>query len=459
MKYPLQEKIGNPDLLVGREKEFKNIEKWIANIPKKLSQSRVILARRKSGKTAFVQRIFNQLWNQQGMVIPFYFSISENKIWFPNFAEEYYCAFASQCLAFMSQEPGPVETSLSLREIKTYESKLFDRDVDALIRDRERGNYDAMWKTAYSAPHRIADCLDLRILVILDEFQNIAQYVYRDEACKDALDETMPGSFHYVVESKIAPMLVTGSYVGWLLDITGKYLEAGRLDEWHINPYLTTDEGLQAVYKYAEIYNEPITNETALLINRLCMSDPFFISCVMYSNYADRDLSDTNGVIDAFDYEITDRYSMMSKTWNEYIQLTLHKVNDRYAKSMLLHLSKHSDRYWTHRELKKELQIDLDLNEIHKKLLLLVEADVIEWGRSDIQFRGLQDGTLNLILRNRFEEEINGFVPDLKQEAHKQIRELQKEKQRLQGTLNNLTGCENQTPKYLLLILLLLIIE
>ncbi|MCP4133134.1 MAG: hypothetical protein GY754_19360 [bacterium] len=78
MKYPLQEKIGNPDLLVGREKEFKNVEKWIANIPKKLSKSRVILARRKSGKTAFVQRIFNRLWSENGDIIPFYFDMAEN---------------------------------------------------------------------------------------------------------------------------------------------------------------------------------------------------------------------------------------------------------------------------------------------------------------------------------------------------------------------------------------------
>ena len=32
MQYPLQEKIGNPDLFVGREKEFRNVEKWLANI-------------------------------------------------------------------------------------------------------------------------------------------------------------------------------------------------------------------------------------------------------------------------------------------------------------------------------------------------------------------------------------------------------------------------------------------
>ncbi len=444
MKYPLREKIGNPDLLVGREKEFNNFGKWIANIPKCLSKSRVILARRKSGKTAFVQRIFNQLWSKNGKVIPFYFDIAENKIWYPHFAIKYYCAFASQYISFLERNEILAENTLSLEKIREYgltkSIEILVDDVDSLIHDEKMKRYGLMWDTAYSAPERMANMYDQRILVMLDEFQNIAQYVYRDEACEGDPDESMPGSFHSIVESKIAPMLVTGSYVGWLIEISAKYLQAGRLTEIYMNPYLTPEEGLQAVYKYAESYDEPITNETALLINRLCMSDPFFISCVMHSNIMERNLGTEEGVLCAFEYEITNRRSMMSKTWSEYIQLTLHKINDRHAKSMLLHLSRHSDRYWTHRELKKELQIDLDLNEILKRLLLLVEADVIEWGSSDIQFRGLQDGTLNLILRNRFEEEIKGFVPDLKQEAHEQIRKLQKEKQQLQGMLNNISG-------------------
>jgi hypothetical protein len=107
---------------------------------------------------------------------------------------------------------------------------------------------------------------------------------------------------------------------------------------------------------------------------------------------------------------------------------------------MLLHLSKHADRYWTPKELKEALQIDLDINKIKEKLLILVESDVLERGVSDIQFRGLQDGTLNLILRNRFEEEINNFVPDLKVEFYEQIQALEQENQRLQGMLNNLSG-------------------
>ncbi|MCP4575143.1 MAG: hypothetical protein GY846_02480, partial [Deltaproteobacteria bacterium] len=275
MKYPLKEKIGEPELLVGREKEFNNFGEWIDLIPRMLSQSRVILARRKSGKTAIVQRIFNQLWSENGAVIPFYFNIDENKVWHPHLAVEYFRAFASQYISFLERDETLVGKPLSLAKIREYGlSKSIDPlvdDVDSLIQDKKIGFHDAMWKTAYAAPHRYAAVLDARFLVILDEFQNLAQYVYRDEPCKTAHDETIPGSFHDVVESKIAPMLVTGSYVGWLIDIAGKYLQASRLDEWYMDPYLTPDEGLQAVYAYAKVYDKPITNETAAQINRLCM--------------------------------------------------------------------------------------------------------------------------------------------------------------------------------------------
>jgi predicted AAA+ superfamily ATPase len=68
MQYPLIEKIGHPDLLVGREKEFRLFDKWLSLIPNRMSKSKVILARRKSGKTVFVQRIFNKLWSDPNLL-------------------------------------------------------------------------------------------------------------------------------------------------------------------------------------------------------------------------------------------------------------------------------------------------------------------------------------------------------------------------------------------------------
>uniref|UniRef100_UPI00114CA7A7 hypothetical protein n=1 Tax=Candidatus Marithrix sp. Canyon 246 TaxID=1827136 RepID=UPI00114CA7A7 len=235
-------------------------------------------------------------------------------------------------------------------------------------------------------------------------------------------------------------MLVTGSYAGWLLKVISKYLEAGRLSQIRFSPYLTEDEGLEAVYKYASFYEEPITNDTAMQINKLCMADPFFISCVVISSYEDKDLTTSKGVADTVDYELSEENAEMYLTWGEYIHHTVNEVNDQNAKNILLFLSKHNDKYLTPKDLKEKLGLNLEINEIHKQLIVLKEADLIHRAVSNIHFRGLQDGTLNLILRKSFEEEIKGFPSNFKQEFADQIAELKKENKQLQGKLNYFSG-------------------
>ncbi len=449
MEYPLPESIGEPDLLVGREKEFASFNKWISRIPKRLSKSRAILARRKSGKTAFLQRLFNQLWGENGKVIPFYINISEKKMWLPDFALLYYRTFATHYISFLERDEKMVSFPLTMAQIREYgEAKSvapFVIDVDAMNAQKADGGYDSLWHTASTAPHRYAAAFDHRFLVMIDEFQNTGEYIYRDPACETARDETIPGTWHDLSESKLAPMLVTGSYVGWLINIIDTYLEAGRLKRFSLNPYLEPEAGLEAVYRYAAYYDEPITNETALQINRLCMSDPFFISCVIESDFEGKDLTTEEGVVDAVHREIADRGSEMSMTWGEYIELSLKRINTINSKHILLHLSKHSDREWTPRELKEALGLEIDENEIKTLLQNMVKADLIQWGSSDIDYRGLTDGTLALILRHRFEKEIATYQPDvqqtdLKQEFRQEIRRLKKEKQSLQGMVNHLSG-------------------
>lgn len=174
------------------------------------------------------------------------------------------------------------------------------------------------------------------------------------------------------------------------------------------------------------------------LINELCMADPFFISCVIQSEFADRDLTTTDGVIHTVNFEISDRQSEMSKTWAEYLRLTFQRVNGTTTKNLMLFLNKHDDRYWTPRELKAQLNLDLTEEEIYQRLVLLAESDVILRGVSDIRFRGLQDGTLNLILRHRFEEQIEGFEPDLRSEFQATLAALEANKKSLQGRVNYL---------------------
>ena len=444
MQYPLEEKIGDPALFVGREREMREYHKWLAYIPKRLAQSRVILARRKSGKTAFVQRIFNQLWSANGPVIPFYFNVADLDVWLLTFAVQYFCTFASQYISFLERDPHLVRNPLSLAEIREYglahSVDLLVKTVDAIYWAREMDYQDLVWEAAYHAPNRFANYYDQRILVMIDEFQNLSGYIHRDPACKLAPDETIPGSFHALSESKMSPMLVTGSYVGWMLEIEGKYLQGGRLKTMRLSPYLTPEEGLQAVYKYAEVFDKPITNRTAAQINELCMSDPFFISCVLQSNYPDWGLTTSEGVVNTVNYEITHWDAQLSKTWTEYIEMTVPRINDRHGRALLLHLSKRADRHWSIYELQDELGLDISAGQIKQRLLKMAKADLIARGPSDIRFQGLQDGTLNLILRHRFEEEIEGEPPDLKSGFRAQIAKLKKDKRRLQGKLNDVVG-------------------
>ncbi len=443
MQYPLSEKIGEPALFVGRERELKYFDNWLANIPKRLSKSRVIIARRKSGKTAFVQRIFNQLWSENGAVIPFYFEFGEIKIWFPNLAIDYYRTFASQYISFLERDEKMVNEQLSLTEIREYGLKnsvqLLVNDIDSMLFDKENRLNNSLWKTACSAPHRFAGFYEQRILVILDEFQYI-NLVYRDENCQDNPDESLPGSYNSLSESKLAPMLVTGSYANWLLEIMSRYLKGGRLKQVRFSPYLTEDEGLQAVYQYALFYEQAITNETALQINKLCMADHFFISCVILSDYEEKDLTTSEGVINTVNYEISSYTAEMFSTWEEYIEYTVAQVNNRNAKNILLYLSKHHERYFTPKKLQEELKLDLEVNEIHRQLKTLKEADLIQRGVSDIQFRGLQDGTLNLVLRNRFEKEIKEVAPDMKREFTEKIAQLTCKNKQLQEEINSYVG-------------------
>ena len=431
--YALKEKIGVPELFVGREPEFEKFHKWVNNMPRELSKSWALLGRRKSGKTAFAQRLFNQIWSANGPVIPFYFTVPESPIWYPTFALWYFRTFASHYIAFLERDPQLIQRPLKMEEIREYGKansvKALVEDVDIMLSDMNLERYDLVWITAYRAPHSYAAVYDQRILVMIDEFQYLASNVYARQDLSGEPIRGMPGSYHEVSESKVAPMLVTGSYVGWMVDIMSKHLEAGRLSHINFSPYLTEAEGLQAVYTYAEVYGEPITNETALQINELCMADPFFISCVIQSNCPQRDLTATEGVIEAVNFEVAGRDSELSKTWRDYIDLTVERINETYGKHLLLHLSKYNERYWTPSELKAELNLNEDTATIHGKLLAMVKADLIEWGSADIDFRGLQDGTLNLILRNRFEKEIALHDPDLRIDFRDRTEKLLAEKQ------------------------------
>ncbi len=79
MEYALEERIGNPDLFTGRKEELTYFLEWLDNIKEKKSQSTALLARRKMGKTALMERLFNITFHKNDGVIPFYYEVKTFK--------------------------------------------------------------------------------------------------------------------------------------------------------------------------------------------------------------------------------------------------------------------------------------------------------------------------------------------------------------------------------------------
>jgi AAA+ ATPase superfamily predicted ATPase len=72
MDYALKERIGSPGLFTGRKEELAYFLKWVHDIKQEKSQSTAILARRKMGKTALMERLFNITFFKDDGIIPFY---------------------------------------------------------------------------------------------------------------------------------------------------------------------------------------------------------------------------------------------------------------------------------------------------------------------------------------------------------------------------------------------------
>jgi len=112
-------------------------------------------------------------------------------------------------------------------------------------------------------------------------------------------------------------------------------------------------------------------------------------------------------------------------------------------------MSQKPERVWIPKELQTELFLEISENEIFEILEKLEKADLICEGNAAIEYQGLKDGTLFMILRNRYGREIKEFEPDIRIDFIKQLEELEKENLSLTGKLSTLKGevAEDQLAK------------
>ncbi len=452
MDYALEERIGNPDLFTGRNKEQAFFLKWIDDIKEKKSQSTAILARRKMGKTALMERLFNITFHKNDGVIPFYYEIKETKMWMLDFCKDFFLTFIYQYIAFKSRKPGylnpenksdfGIAVEIAKKEGLDYLCGIIEGVAHAVAHE----TIDILWEIVRGAPQTIAFRQKEFILQMIDEFQFLNAMIYRDKEMK-ILADTLAGGYLSTAESKIAPLLVSGSWVGWLMKELSSMLPA-RFRNKFLKP-MPENEAAETLYKYSRFFEVPVTDETAYLLVGLTEGNPFYISAIIRSTYPDKDLTTLDGLSRTLEFETLDDEGSIKLSWMEYISRAFPQINDRNAKNIVLHLSKHRDREFTRKELLEELKLEMTDGELEKKLKALVKVDIISQGASNYRYRGVKDNIFDKVFRGVYEEEISEF--DVKVIKEEYIEELEKIKEQYKSLLGKYHCQRGYFTEYLIL--------
>jgi hypothetical protein len=442
MEYAKEERIGNPDLFTGRKTELNYFLKWINDIKERKSQSTAMLARRKMGKTAIMERLFNITFYKNDGVIPFYYEIKENDIWVGDFCVDFCLTFIYQYIAFKTRKTEYLG-QFDKGNFDKVKQAAINEGLDYLIELIESVEYafvheyvDILWNTVREAPKNMAFRRKEFIVQMIDEFQFLNAVIYWDKAkSENQLADTLAGGYLSTAESKIAPLLVSGSWVGWLMKELSNMLPSRFRNK--ILKTMPENEASEMLYKYSRFFEVPVTEETAYLLINLTEGSPFYISAVIRSDCPDKDLTTLDGLTRTLEFETLDDEGIIKTTWMEYISSAFPQINDRNAKNIVLHLSKHRDRELTRKNLLDELELEMTDGELEKKLKALVKADIINQGTSNYRYRGVNDDIFDKVFRGVYEEEIREFdVRIIKKEYTEELEKIKRQYHSLMGKYN-----------------------
>ncbi|UCH96836.1 MAG: hypothetical protein JSV88_08285, partial [Candidatus Aminicenantes bacterium] len=155
----------------------------------------------------------------------------EVKMWVVDFCVQFFLSFIYQYIAFKSRKAEylkPEEKSdftrvidIAKKEGMEYLIGIIESAAHAAAHEK----VDTLWEIAREAPQTIAFRQKEFIVQLIDEFQFLNAVIYRDKKL-EKLQDDLAGGYLSTAESKIAPLLVSGSWVGWLMNELNSMLPA-----------------------------------------------------------------------------------------------------------------------------------------------------------------------------------------------------------------------------------------
>ncbi len=417
----LKEEIGMPELFTGRTEDLAFFLDWVDRVRRELGQSHLILARKRRGKTALVQRLFNIIYTRADpKIIPFYIRIDEGRTTQLQFSLRLFCSLLSQYLGFKRRDTKLIRSPLQLGQLK---ETLADPDLLLLIEQMEenvRNNHsEPAWELAREAGHIISSLKDERIIQIIDEFQFLNDRVYVRDDYKTLIEL---GTFYQRTgSSKVSPQIITGSYIGWLSQIVGRMV--GRYRRYYLEP-LTHEEALATIFNYSSVLGREVSDDTAAYMAEACYRDPYYIAQTFDSKYRGRDLTSRETIREILQYE-TSTKGEITEMWMEYLHHAFARINDLNAKRIVLYLARYGSEERNRKQIMEDLKLDMSDGDLEKKLHKLVKADIIQRGATNYDYMGLGDPIFAMVFRKEYQKEIDQVnIGEIEDDLNRKLKSL-----------------------------------
>ena len=84
-------------------------------------------------------------------------------------------------------------------------------------------------------------------------------------------------------------------------------------------------------------------------------------------------------------------------------------MNDKNSKKIVLYLAKYGDEERSRKQIRKDLNLDMSDGELEQKLTKLVRADIIAYGSTNYDYKGLGDKVFEMVFRKVYEKEISNI--------------------------------------------------
>jgi predicted DNA-binding protein YlxM (UPF0122 family) len=425
------------DEFTDRVELLREFETWIKNIRYKRSGSTSIISPRRMGKTVLLERLVNTVFfKPEYHVAPIYFSMGTEKMTLRAFIMQYIETFFRQYIAYCLQEPELYKTSpLSMKKLMAIETNNDDvknaqKHLRNFISFFETNHYDSdinHWIHVVRLPELVASSSNTYAAIIIDEFQEMKFMAYdmpitlfnEFKAKRQLIDEgaaDLTASYRRLSQSRVAPMLVSGSAVTMIFKTVMGGPLGGRFGFTYVKP-LSIPDGVTLLFHLIRIYrsNLNIQPEMAFYASSQVGGHPYYLYCLVQSKFEQK--FDSKEVIDdLIHYETTE--GKIFGFWQTHFQSNRQYINEdndqELGKKIIYYFIQYNNQSVGIEEIAEKLNVSK--KSVEEKIEKLYLADLV-W-RTKGRFYAFNDICLMRYIKFVYEQDLKDIDKiDLSQQS------------------------------------------